>query len=344
MIGVGTIFQRYSLGTWTSIAEILSINVEGEDRDAIDVTTLDTDEGYVDEISGLREGGEVVLSMIFSRGMFELLFSDFNLNTSGQYRIALQDADESTFNFEGFVIDMDEVEEASNKITADVTIKITGILELQQPLIFSHYGLIYNRYAATDERIAPVNYHVPTTSEAQELADYMGEGAALHMRKTDEGWALLDGIGDNNTGFSAMGSGYRYAYNGAFTDKNYAMIGLVSNIQYDEFSGYYLDGYELIISSTAFIILNTYNISGAIRLVRDSLVGWVEGEVVTDYDGISYHTCKIGNQVWTVENLAVTHFRDGALIPEVTDPNIWKTSTSAALCAYNNDWRDVFES
>lgn len=58
---------------------------------------------------------------------------------------------------------------------------------------------------------------------------------------------------------------------------------------------------------------------------------------VTDIDGNTYKTVKIGNQWWIAENLKVTHYRNGDAIPEVTDNEQWKNLNSGAYCAYDNN-------
>ena len=45
----------------------------------------------------------------------------------------------------------------------------------------------------------------------------------------------------------------------------------------------------------------------------------------------------IGTQVWTIRNLDVTTYRNGDVIPQVTDPTAWVNLTTGAWCSYNND-------
>jgi uncharacterized protein (TIGR02145 family) len=62
-------------------------------------------------------------------------------------------------------------------------------------------------------------------------------------------------------------------------------------------------------------------------------------DTVTDIDGNVYQTVKIGNQVWTVENLRVTKYNDGMLLPNITGDSAWtscQTTLIEAYCYYKN--------
>jgi uncharacterized protein (TIGR02145 family) len=60
-------------------------------------------------------------------------------------------------------------------------------------------------------------------------------------------------------------------------------------------------------------------------------------QVVSDYDGNTYDTVMIGTQVWLKENLRVTHYNNGDLIPNITDNTVWAGTVTGARCYYNND-------
>jgi uncharacterized protein (TIGR02145 family) len=61
------------------------------------------------------------------------------------------------------------------------------------------------------------------------------------------------------------------------------------------------------------------------------------GNGVTDIDGNNYNSVIIGSQEWQKENLNVSKYTDGTIIPEVTDPTQWASLTTGAWCYYNND-------
>lgn len=60
-------------------------------------------------------------------------------------------------------------------------------------------------------------------------------------------------------------------------------------------------------------------------------------DIVTDIDGNTYRTIRIGNQVWMAENLKTTKFNDGSPIPYVQDDSVWDNLKTPGYCWYNND-------
>jgi uncharacterized protein (TIGR02145 family) len=58
---------------------------------------------------------------------------------------------------------------------------------------------------------------------------------------------------------------------------------------------------------------------------------------VTDIDGNIYQTVTICSQVWSQRNLQVARYRNGDVIPQVTDATQWTNLTTGAWCYYNND-------
>jgi len=61
--------------------------------------------------------------------------------------------------------------------------------------------------------------------------------------------------------------------------------------------------------------------------------------IVADIDGNEYKTVRIGTQTWMAENLKVTHYQNGDIIPNETDLSKWGDFqiTKGAWCWYKND-------
>jgi uncharacterized protein (TIGR02145 family) len=58
---------------------------------------------------------------------------------------------------------------------------------------------------------------------------------------------------------------------------------------------------------------------------------------VSDIDGNSYKTIKIGVQEWMAENLKTSRLNDGGVIPLVSDDENWGHLVTPGYCWYNND-------
>lgn len=58
---------------------------------------------------------------------------------------------------------------------------------------------------------------------------------------------------------------------------------------------------------------------------------------VTDIEGNVYKIVTIGSQIWMVENLKTTLYKNGISIPLVTNGTSWNNISTPAYCWYNND-------
>jgi uncharacterized protein (TIGR02145 family) len=65
--------------------------------------------------------------------------------------------------------------------------------------------------------------------------------------------------------------------------------------------------------------------------------GCKEEDDLIEIEDEAYHSVIIGSQTWMVENLRVTHYRNGDPIPNVILASEWDTLTTGAYCEYNDD-------
>ena len=122
--GVGTTFKRDSV----AIAEVNSITGPNMSRNTIDVTSLDSTGGYREFIAGFRDAGEVTLNMNFSIAGYLGMLDDFESDTLQTYQITLDEGgtNESEFEFTGLVTSLGMSVPMDDKVTSDVTIKISS--------------------------------------------------------------------------------------------------------------------------------------------------------------------------------------------------------------------------
>jgi len=64
---------------------------------------------------------------------------------------------------------------------------------------------------------------------------------------------------------------------------------------------------------------------------------FISGAWTSLRDEKTYTSLTIGTQQWMDKNLDVATYRNGDLIPYVTDPTTWAALTTGAWCYYNND-------
>lgn len=221
------------------------------------------------------------------------------------------------------------------------------------PFYVATFGRLYNWYAVNDRRnIAPKGWHVPTDEEWQTLIDFLGgweyaggklkESSNAHWRQPNKG-------ATNEVNFSAWPGGSRcndgrFYYMG---EQCFWWTSTSSEINGSaKFRSLYHDGTDVTKNScNKFYGLSVRCVKGELpsnstplkdnsKLHKD-----VIPKTIKDIDGNVYHTAVIGNQVWMVENLKTTKYRNGDPIPNLTERRDWFLGTNkpGAFCYYNND-------
>lgn len=94
-------------------------------------------------------------------------------------------------------------------------------------------------------------------------------------------------------------------------------------------------------NTTYYVRAYATNSSGTAYGTQVSFMTGSGAGTVTDIDGNIYHTVTIGTQVWMVENLKTTHYRNGDTIPNVTDDTQWGTIIIGAYCNYDHNPSNV---
>jgi uncharacterized protein (TIGR02145 family) len=223
------------------------------------------------------------------------------------------------------------------------------------------YGLLYNEYAFKDSKnIANTGFRIPLIEDFQTLSDYLGGteyssyGQTLNPTAGGKLKELTHWDNPNTGATNEVGFGYRGA--GMRTNLNSGEFDFKGTLAYmrakgvSSWNGSTL--YSFIFSasnSSEEAKIPHSNDSGTlnnnwgccVRLIMETPGNWHEGYIYVGNDGKEYRTVQIGTQVWVARNLAETKFRDGDCIPEVTDGTTWAGLSTAALCAYGNDWNNV---
>ena len=127
--GIGAKYKRgdgQSNEIFSAIAEVSNIGGPDKSRDTIDVTSLDSTDGYREFIAGFRDGGEVTLNMNFTRDGYISMDADYLSDDLVNYQIVFPDTGETTFDFAALVTNITNVIPTDDKISMDVTLKISG--------------------------------------------------------------------------------------------------------------------------------------------------------------------------------------------------------------------------
>jgi uncharacterized protein (TIGR02145 family) len=221
---------------------------------------------------------------------------------------------------------------------------MTEDIQPSEPITPGKYGMLYNLFAATDNRImAPNGWHVPTTKEWEEVFQQLDPLFTLATGSSDPDfvfklmdvltWISFLGTDEYELSFTSCGS---RAYDGTFYSSGslgtwwgsslYSVIGMFDYTGFDIFS----DGTIFPIDASVFTD-NDKRSGCAIRWVKDNSV-YVD--TVTGNDGTVYYTKQVGSKIITKSDVIETKYRNGDDIELVNDNTEWSNSLTGARCLY----------
>ena len=117
--------------TFTDIAEITSISPPSLSKDTIETTTHNSVDRYKEFISGLRDAGEVSLDINYdpadaTHNLLTGLLGEYEKDAPSNYKIIFPDSGTTTWSFAGILTSFEASAPIDDKLTASITIKISG--------------------------------------------------------------------------------------------------------------------------------------------------------------------------------------------------------------------------
>ncbi|MEU0584588.1 phage tail tube protein [Streptomyces sp. NPDC006132] len=128
----GTQFKRDSTGagSFIAIANVSDISGPERSREAIEVTAHDSPDQYREFVKGLKDGGEVTITINYDPGntTHSALDGDFDEKDLRDYQVVILpgDPDEHTWDFTGMITDLGDAFPHDDKMEREVTVKISG--------------------------------------------------------------------------------------------------------------------------------------------------------------------------------------------------------------------------
>lgn len=129
----GTQFLRDTTGSgvFAVVGNVTDITGPSRAREAIEVTAHDSPNKYREFIKGLKDGGEIGLTINYDPGnsTHAALDADFEEDDLRDYQLVILpgDADEHTWDFSGLITALGDAYPTEDKMERTVTVKISGM-------------------------------------------------------------------------------------------------------------------------------------------------------------------------------------------------------------------------
>lgn len=125
-LGVG---DGASTEVFTAIAEVIDVNGPGYSKDTIDVSHSTSPGKFREFISGFLDAGEVTLTANMTQSDYASLLTLMKLEASNNFELTIPDDNFSTkptIVFAGLITSLASPMPTQDKVTMDVTFKVTG--------------------------------------------------------------------------------------------------------------------------------------------------------------------------------------------------------------------------
>ncbi len=116
---------------FTTIAEVLDISGPGLSMEPVDATSHDSD-GWKEFIAGLKDGGDVSFDIQYipsnatHKNASGGVLYDFDQRTLRNFQLVFPDSGSTTWTFAAFVTGFEPQAPVEDKLTASLTLKISG--------------------------------------------------------------------------------------------------------------------------------------------------------------------------------------------------------------------------
>lgn len=124
--GITLQYDLDGMPTWTTIANIRSLDGPALTAEVIDSTCHDESIGYRSYIEGLRDSGDVTIEIAYDpAGATHAWLHATGRGATKDYKITFPDTGSTTWSFSGIVTNFTPKAPVDGLMTADVTIKVT---------------------------------------------------------------------------------------------------------------------------------------------------------------------------------------------------------------------------
>lgn len=127
--GFGTSFERGDGAdpeVFTAIAEPTNISGPGITREALDVTSHQSPNAYMEFVGGLKDPGEVTVDVRYDPAEHDSLLADFEDPEPRNYRIVWPDPATTTWTFAAIMTGFEPEGPYDDALSASLTFKVTS--------------------------------------------------------------------------------------------------------------------------------------------------------------------------------------------------------------------------